>query len=113
MNRLRHYAAAALLCAVLTACASLGLAQPKSLSDRLAYGYATLSAVQYAAAAATTAGELSYSEAEDVLKLADQSRVLLDGAKAVLATEPEAAATKLNLAVTILTQLQAHLRAKA
>jgi hypothetical protein len=111
--RIRHHVAAAFLCCLLSACATFGLAPAKSLSDRLAYGYATLSAVQYAAATATTAGELSYSDAEDVLKLADQSRALLDGAKAILATEPEAAATKLNLAVTILTQLQAHLRSKA
>lgn len=113
MTRIRNYAALGLLCALLTACASLGLAPAKTLSDRLAYGYSTLSAVQYAAATATTAGELSYSDAEDVLKLADQSRVLLDGAKAVLATDPEAAATKLSLAVAILTQLQSYMRSKA
>ncbi len=111
--RIRHYASLGLLCALLTACASLGLAPAKSLSERLAYGYSTLSAVQYAAANATTAGEISPSDAEDVLKLADQARVMLDGAKALLATDPEGAATKLNLAVTILKELQGHLRRKA
>jgi hypothetical protein len=111
--RLHRYTAAAFLCCLLSACASLGLAPAKSLADRLAYGYSTLSAVQFAAANATNAGELSKSDAEAVLKLADQSRLLLDGARALLATDPDGAATKLDLAVAILTQIQAHLRKQA
>ena len=76
----------ALILIVLTGCSSLGLAPAKSLSDRLAYGYSTYTAVQYAAANATNAGELSKSDAETGLQLADQSRVLLDGARALLAS---------------------------
>lgn len=113
MRLIHRYAALGLLCAVLSACTSLGLTPAKSLSDRIAYGYSTLSAVQFAAANATNAGELSASDAEAVLKLADQSRVLLDGAKALLASDPKAAATKLDLAVAVLTQIQNYLRAKA
>jgi hypothetical protein len=111
--RIRHYAALGLLCALLSACASLGLAPAKSLSDRLAYGYSTLSAVQFAAANATNAGELSATDAEAVLKLADQSHVLLDGAKTLLPTDPDGAATKLDLAVAILAELQNQLRKRA
>lgn len=98
---------------LLCACQSLGLAQPKSLQDRIAYGYSTYSAVQYAAANAITAGEMSSADGEAVLKMADQARVLLDSAKALSATDPTGAGTKLELAVNILTQLQAYLRAKA
>jgi hypothetical protein len=101
-----------LLLAFLTACASLGVAPARSLSDRLAYGYSTLSAVQFAAANATNAGELSKSDAEAVLKLADQSRVLLDGAKSLLATDPKGAETSLVLAVAVLTEIQAYLRSR-
>jgi hypothetical protein len=113
MNRIRHYAALGLLSALLTACQSLGLAPAQSLDQRLAYGYSTYSAVQFAAANAKNAGEISASDAEAVLKLADQSRVLLDGAKVLLATDPNGAATKLGLAVAILTELQSQLRKRA
>jgi len=82
--KLRYLTAAGLLCWLLVACQSLGLAPAKSLSDRLAYGYGTLSAVEFAAADATNAGELSKADAQTVLKLADQSRTLLDGAKSLL-----------------------------
>lgn len=106
----RHLALAGLLCWLLAACQSLGLAPAKSLSDRLAYGYGTLSAVEFAAADATNAGELSKADAQTVLKLADQSRTLLDGAKSLLDTDPQAASTKLDLAVAVLTQVQSYLR---
>lgn len=111
--KVRNIAAVGCILWLLTACASLGLAPAQSLDQRLAYGYSTLSAVQFAAANATAAGELSKSDAESVLKLADQSRVLLDSAKSLLATDPDGAATKLDLAVAILAQIQAHLRKQA
>lgn len=91
-------------------CASLGLAPAKTLSDRLAYGYATLASVQYAAANDITAGELGSEDGEAILRVGDQTRTLLDGAKALLETDPEGANTKLTLAVGLLTQLQAYLR---
>lgn len=106
----RHIALAGLLCWLLVACSSLGLAPAKSLSDRLAYGYGTLSAVEFAAADATNAGELSKADAQTVLKLADNARTLLDGSKSLLDTDPQAASTKLDLAVAVLTQLQTYLR---
>lgn len=108
----RSYAFLALLCVLLGACQSLGLAQPKSLSDRLAFGYATYSAVQYAAANAVTSGELSSADGEAVLRLGDQARALLDTSKGLLASDPKGASTNLTLALSVLTELQNYLRAR-
>lgn len=103
----------AVLCVLLCACQSLGLAPPKSLEDRVAYGYSTYSAVQYAAANAVTAGELSSADGEAVLKMADQSRILLDSAKALASTDPRGASTQLDLALAVLTQIQSYLRSRS
>jgi hypothetical protein len=88
----------------------MGLAPAKSLPERVAYGYSTLSAVQFAAANATEAGELSADDAKAVLKIGDEARALLDGAKAMASTDPAGANDKLILATTVLTNLQAYLR---
>lgn len=107
----RHYALAYVLCALLTACSSLGLAPAKSLSDRLAYSYGVLTAVNNTAAQEVNAGTLKTEDAEHILKIGDEARALLDGAKSLLATGDEAGANnKLVLATAILTQLQTYLR---
>lgn len=105
-----RYAAYAALLALLTACSSLGIAPAKSLSDRLAYGYGVYSAVTRAASTELAAGTLSVSDAEQVLKIGDEARVLLDASKALLDTDPAGAESKLALATSVLTGLQAYLR---
>lgn len=102
--------AVALSC--LTACASVGLTPAQSFDARLAYAYGTHTAILQAATAAVTAGTISRKDGETVLKLAQQSRVLLDSARAVENTDPATAAGRLTLAVNILNQLQTYLQSR-
>jgi hypothetical protein len=98
---------------LLTGCASLGLQTPQTFDQKLAYAYGTHIAVQKAAAASLNAKEISSDEAKQVLKLADESRQLLDAAGAASsAGDISSADGKLLLATSILTQLQTYLRSK-
>jgi len=98
---------------LLASCASLGIAPAKSLSDRLAYGYGVNIAIRQTATQELTSGTLSASDAEQVLKLTDEARTLLDAARALSGTGDIAGAeSKLALATAILTNLQTYLRSK-
>ena len=97
---------------LITACASLGLAPADSFDARLAYAYGTHTAVLQAASAAVNAGTLTPKDGEAVLTLAQQSRTLLDSARAVESTDPSTAAGRLTLAASILTQLQTFLQSR-
>ncbi len=108
MKAARYTAFLALL--LLTGCAALGLSSAKTFDQKLAYAYGTHTAVLQAAASAVTAKTLSASDGEEVLKLADESRALLDAAKA--AGDTATGGSKLALAATILTQLQTYLNAR-
>jgi len=111
--RLRNYAAFACLCWLLTACASLGLAPAKSLSDRIGYAYGTNAGVRNAATSALTAGTLNAEDAEYVLKATDNTRSLLDASKAALTGgDPTTAEGRLLLAINGLTLLQDYLNKK-
>lgn len=94
----------------LSGCTSVGLQQPQSVEQRLAYAYGTHTAVLDAAAAAVTAGRLSADEGERILKLADDSRAVLDASRVAFAAGDVATANeRLLLALNILTQLQTYL----
>ena len=103
---------AAFALSILTACASLGLTPADSFDARLAYAYGTHTAILQAATAAVTAGTISPKDGETVLSLAQQSRTLLDSARAVENTDPTTAAGRLALAANILNQLQTFLQSR-
>jgi urease accessory protein UreF len=109
-----RYAAYAVLCTVLVGCASLGLPQAQNFEQRWAYATATHTAVMSAAAASVRAGELSKEDGAQVLRLADESKALLDAAELIADSGDETAANqKLLLATAILQQLQNYLRSKS
>jgi hypothetical protein len=96
---------------LLSACASLGLAPAQSFEQKLAYGYGTYTAVQAAAAQAMSDHVLPSADGSQVLKLADESRALLDAAKAANKVGDLTTANgKLVLATQVLVQLQSYLR---
>lgn len=98
---------------LLAGCASFGLATPQTFDQKLAFAYGTHSAVQQGATQALADKTLSSTDAMQVLKLADESRALLDAARAAAkAGDPTTANGKLLLATSILTQLQTYLRSK-
>ncbi len=97
---------------VLTGCAALGLAPAQSIDERLAYAYGAHTAVLQATAAARDAGKLSPADVHHVTESADQVRTLLDAARRVQTANPQGAADRLKLAVSLLTELQTWLRGK-
>lgn len=96
------------------ACAGFGLATPQSFDERLAFAYASHTAVQSAAANSLDAGAISSADARQVLELADQSRALLDGARlAAGAGDIGTAEGRLTLAINVLQQLQTYLNTRS
>ncbi len=99
---------------LLQACAGLGLEQPKSFRDSYAYAIAQTTALRTAAAQSLTARQISIKDAEYVLQVTDQSRAYLDTAKQVYeAGDAVAGKTQLELATSVLLQLQTYLNARA
>ena len=102
-----------LILAFLAACAELGLAPAQTFDQKLAYAYGTHTAVIQTATQALTDKTITSTDARQVLKLADESRTLLDAARAASgAGDPSTAEGRLTLAAQILTQLQAYLRSR-
>lgn len=95
----------------LSGCAAIGVPHPQTFSERLAFAYTTHTAIQNAAAASLDAKDISRADALHVLKLADESRTILDAARLALDTgDPRTAEGRLALATSILIQLQTYLR---
>jgi hypothetical protein len=94
------------------ACSFLGLAPAQSFDERLAYAYGTHTAVLQATASAKASGALSGDDVQHVVLAADQARALLDAARAVETSDPKGAATKLQTAARILTELQTWLHGR-
>lgn len=96
---------------LLSGCGLLGLQIPETISQRLAYAYATHTAVLLAADQALERGEITVEDAESLLANADEARVWLDLAAALLeAGDAAGADRRLVLGRAVLTELQAYLR---
>jgi hypothetical protein len=94
-------------------CTTLGVQPARSFDQQLAYAYSTHTAVLDSAANALEAGSLTVEDAEAVLAMADQSRVLLDSARlAAGAGDVTTAEGRLALATNVLQQLVAYLNAR-
>lgn len=105
--------AAIFLFVLLSACAQLGLAPADTLDKKLAYAYGTHTAVLQSATSAVIHKDITPDDGKQVLKLADESRTLLDAAQSLSASgDLTGANNKLVLATAILTQLQTYLRSK-
>lgn len=99
--------------ACLAACPGIGLQPAGTFKEKLAYAYSTHTALQNAAASSLATHEITTADAEAVLKVADDSRTILDAARvADSAGDPKTAEGRLALATTILEQLQTYLRSK-
>jgi hypothetical protein len=113
MNRLKLVFLSFLTAFALLGCAGLGLAPAQTFDQKLAYAYGTHTAVLQGAEQSLTGRTISSADAGQVLKLADESRTLLDAARAASqAGDPSTANGKMALATQILVQLQAYLRGK-
>jgi hypothetical protein len=96
---------------LLAACVSMEA--PKSFNERLAYGYAGVSASRATAAAMLDRGRISVAEAREAQALADQSRTALDLARGTYSSgDIKTAEGQLQLALTVLTSLEGYLKSK-
>lgn len=99
---------------ILTACASLGLAPASTFEERLAYAVSQNAAVRETAAVSLERNELALEDARRVLKITDEVRTALDAARlAAGAGDVSTAEGRLQLATSILVNLQAYLRSRA
>ncbi len=104
----------AVLLTALQACAGLGLQPAKTFADNYAYAVSQTTAIRSAATTALVSQQITRADAQYVLKLTDESRQLIDAALVLKQTgEATKAATQLELATKILTQLQSYLNARA
>lgn len=102
-----------LLFLLLTGCASLGIAPAGNFEQKLAYAYATNTAIREASTSSLNAGTISSKDMETIIPLNNQTRQVLDAAKAAMSVgDIKTAEAKLLLATNILTQLQSYLRNK-
>lgn len=99
---------------ILTACASLGLAPASSFEERLAYAVSQNAAVRNTAAVSLERNEIALEDAQRVLKITDEIRTALDAARlAAGAGDVSTAEGRLQLATSILINVQAYLRSRA
>ena len=99
---------------ILTACASLGLAPASSFEERLAYAVSQNAAVRNTAAVSLERNEIALEDAQRVLKITDEVRTALDAARlAAGAGDVSTAEGRLQLATSILIELQNYLRSRA
>jgi hypothetical protein len=114
-RHLSQYAAFLLLAVLVAGCnGDGGIVPAKNFEQQLAYAYGTHSAVLVAAANAVEVGTLPVEDAQQVLRLADESRALLDMSRLALGVgDITTAQGQLTLATNILTQLNSYLNARA
>lgn len=107
--RMRLYVMPVLLL-VLSACAALGLEQPRDFSERKAYADGQVTAFVNTARASFAAGRLSEEDSREALKIAKEASALLDTADlAAGAGDMSQAEDRLSLALAALNRLEAYL----
>lgn len=109
---MRRLAVTYVIVALLAACSYLGLPQASTFHQRAAVALGTVSAVRDSAAAMLGAGTLGVEDAENVQRQADLARESIDIARALHASDPGAAESRLDVTIRSLQLLQAYLRSR-
>lgn len=107
MKKLKVGIASVLMLVMIAACASLGVVQPQSFDQKVAYSNGVLTGVVNATATSLDAHQISSEDAKGVRNLAKEAAGFLDAARAAGNT-PEGN-SQLALATAVLTQLQTYL----
>lgn len=102
----------AMVMVLASGCAQIGVKAPQSIGERIAYAYATETAVRNSAAQALLNGQITVGEAQQVLTATDQVRTGLDAARLLEGSDATAASSKLLLAIGVLTEVQKALLTK-
>lgn len=95
--------------ALLTACAQLGVPPADTFQKRLAAGYTTVATVADSARTLLVTGRITPADAQRVEKTNTEALAGLDAAAQLAQTSPGQADTRLTVAITVLSGLQAFL----
>jgi hypothetical protein len=94
---------------ILTSCAALGLEQPTSFQDRVAYAYSNIDGAVRTATNALNAKAISSAEAKYIRDTAMSTRTIIVGAETVFGEgDIKSAEGRLALAENVLRELQAY-----
>lgn len=102
----------AVLLVMLTACATLGVATPKTFNERLAAAYSTVTAARDTTATLLSANKISAVDARNAQEQLDNARTGLDLARQIHTSDPAGAQTRLDAIVVGLATLQAFLQSR-
>jgi hypothetical protein len=102
-----------LICALLVACAQLGLPTPTTINEKIAAAQASVTQVRQTATQLLTAGKITVADAENVLKTTDAASEGIAVARTLSLQDPNAAQARLTMVVTALTAIQAYLATKS
>ncbi len=111
MKHLHLFIVAALL-AFLTACSTLGVPAPQTLTQRLAVATSSATAAVGTASTLLAAKKISPSDAENIARQADNVIAGVQIARALAPVDPAAADAKLQQSLAVLSALNAYLLAK-
>ncbi len=101
------------LCAVLVACAQVGLPTAETFNQKLAVGYGTVTQIRSSALTLLQTKKINADDAQNIQNTADRAREGLDIARTLSATDLTAANNRLQMATTILTAAQAYLSTRS
>lgn len=106
----KRYFVLPVIAMVLTACAQLGLLQPKEQPEKIAYGYGTLTQIRTQAAMLLKQKQLSVETAKQIQQLTDVARAGLDKARDLFyAGNLSESQKQLELSSTLLREAQQYL----
>jgi PBP1b-binding outer membrane lipoprotein LpoB len=111
MKALR-YASFLVAVMVLAGCAQLGLATPETFNQKAAVAMGSVTQVRETATSLLQAKQINTADAENILKATDVARTGIDTARAMHASDPTAANSKLESIRTGLAALTAYLASK-
>lgn len=110
MNRIPQYFVALVIFAfALTACETLGIAQPQTFNDKVAVAYGAVTQARTTTTQLLEAKKISADDAQNVLTTTDVARVGIDTARKMHTADPKGADSKLNAIRTGLTALIGYL----
>lgn len=98
---------------LLAGCASLGLPEPQSITERIAYANGQVTALTHSATTSLRAGRISVADARYVSEVSKETAALLDAAEiAATGGDISTAEGRLQLASTMLATLESYLTAR-
>lgn len=100
------------MCALMVACAQLGLPTPETMNEKIAAAQGSVTQVRTSATQLLQAGKISSSDATNVLTTTDAASEGIRVARVISEQNPAAAQSKLVATMTVLTALQAYLATK-